>query len=186
MSSAMRTLTIILISALLPIACASSAKDGFEYLGKWSNVTVSQGEDPHAYGYSLHLWRSNGKPVGFIYEYVGPTADPPIGPLQDVTLEPSGKLSFTAKMTTGITFSPGHREGAPSRTLYKFNGALGKSEVKGTLDKEDHLDNTAPERFEVTLKAETKPDEDSYWNEKTYREWDEFYAPIIRARGPKW
>jgi hypothetical protein len=185
----MRTpkITIIFLAALLLIACASAAKDGFEYLGEWSNVVVSQGEDPHAYGYSLTLWKHNGQLVGFLSEYVGPTADAPIGPLQDLTFDSdSGKLSFSAKMTTGVTFSAGHKDGAPSRTLYKFSGVLSKSEVMGTLVTEDHLDNTAPTQLELGLKAQTNPNQVSSWNQKTFQEWEQFYAPILRARGPKW
>jgi hypothetical protein len=185
----MRPLKIatILTAAFLTLQCqtpAPAGPAGFEYFGEWSNVVVSQSEDPHASGYSLQLWKNNGKLVGFLSEYVGPPADPPIGPLQDVTLDPdSGKLSFSAKLTTGVTFSPGHREGAP-RTLYKFNGVLSESEVKGVFEKEDHLDNTPSVRLEVTL--ERKPTKDSYWNEKTFQNWEEFFAPIVRARGPKW
>jgi hypothetical protein len=178
--------TLTLIAALLPIACASPTKEGFEYLGEWSNVVVSQSEDPHASGYALQLWKDDGKPVGFLSEYVGPTADPPIGPLQDVTFDPdSGKLSFAAKMTTGVTFSPGQKEGAPSRTLYKFKGVLSEGEVRGSLEKED-LDNTGPERLEVTLRSEANPSQASFWKKKTFEEWEQFYFPIIRARGPKW
>jgi hypothetical protein len=177
----------ILIAALLATACASPTENGFQYLGEWSNVVVSQGEDPHASGYSLQLWKHDGKPVGFLSEYVGPTADAPIGPLQDATLDSdSGKLSFNAKMTTGVTFSPGHKEGAPSRTLYKFSGVLAKSEIRGVLEKEDHLDNTAPQRLEVTLKSEARPNQDSFWKQKTFQEWEQFYFPIVQARGPKW
>ncbi len=177
----------VFILALLLFNCQSSAKDGFEYFGGWSNVVVSQGEDPHASGYSLQLWKNDGKLVGFISEYVGPTADPPIGRLQDLTFDPnSGKLSFTAKLTTGVTFSPGHREGAPSRSLYRFDGNLSEQEIKGVLVQEDHLDNTPSVHLDVTLKRQRDAGDDSYWNQKTYNDWEEFYAPILRARGPKW
>jgi hypothetical protein len=104
-----------------------------------------------------------------------------------VTLDPnSGKFSFSAKLTTGVTFSPGHRDGAPSRTLYKFDGVLSESEVKGIFEKEDNLDNTPSTRLEATLERKREPTTDSYWNQKTFREWEEFFAPIVRARGPKW
>jgi hypothetical protein len=66
-----------------------------------------------------------------------------------------------------------------------FSGVLSEVEVSGTLEKQDHLDNRAPERVEVTLKRERKS-QDSYGQKKTYQEWEEFYAPILRARGPKW
>jgi hypothetical protein len=185
----MRLLKIatILTASILPVNCQTPANGGFKYFGEWSNVVVSQSEDPHASGYTLQLWKNNGKLVGFLSEFVGPPADPPIGPLQDVTLDPnSGKFSFSAKLTTGVTFSPGHRDGAPSRTLYKFDGVLSESEVKGIFEKEDHLDNTPSTRLEATLERKREPTTDSYWNQKTFREWEEFFAPIVRARGPKW
>ena len=176
-------LRIVPILTLFVLACGATQKE-FEYLGEWSNVEVSSGEDPHASGYVLKLWKHKGKPVGFFTEFAGPPFDPPFGPLQDVTLDESaGALAFSAKLSPGIVFSREHLTGAPARVLYVFKGTLRDTEVKGTLESQDHLSKGAPVRIEVTLKRKSDPNADSH---STFQEWEEAYAPILRARGPKW
>ena len=175
-------------SSIYVPATSTTRKDGFEYFGSWSNVTVSQGEDPHAYGYTLQLWKNNGKPVGFLSEYVGPGFDPPIGPLQDVTLDTNtGKITFTAKMTTGLVFSPAHKDGTPAKSLYIFTGTLREGDVSGALEMQDRLDGGASTQTQVLLKRDNEQiSNTSFWAQKTFQEWEEYYAPIVRARGPKW
>jgi hypothetical protein len=70
--------------------------------------------------------------VGLFSEYTGPVADPPLGPIQDVTLDAiSAQYSFSWK----------HQVERP---------------------------------------------QDSFWHGKTLEQWRDFYAPILRARGPQW
>lgn len=173
---------VVPILTLLVLACTATQKD-FEYIGEWSNVVVSKSEDPHADGFSLKLWRHQGKPIGFLTEYVGPPFDPPFGPLQDVTLnENSGEFAFSAKLSPGIVFLPGQPKGVPTQILYVFKGKLGDSDVTGTLERQDRLRNGVAERMEITLKR----DRNSDWSHTPFKEWEEFFAPILKARGPKW
>jgi hypothetical protein len=164
---------------------SQTVRGGFEYFGAWEDVTVSKSEDPHADGYSLELWKDNGRLVGFLTEFVGPVADPPMGLLQEVTFDAaSGRVSFSVKLSLGVTNLPGQKEFVPTRDLYVFAGTLGDQEVRGSLEQQDHLTNRAAIKRNVLWKRTKR--EDSFWAGKTVAEWQNFYAPILNARGPKW
>jgi hypothetical protein len=174
----------LILSAFVALGSGRQAAGAFEYSGAWSDVVVSQGDDPHATGHSLELWKDRGTLVGFLSEYVGPVADPPIGLLQELKFDAAtGALSFSARITLGVTFSAKHKEGAPSRDLYVFRGTLRDAEVRGTLEKHDRLDNRPTTTREIVLiRTERNP----FWDGKTLEDWQEFHAEILRARGPKW
>ena len=179
------TLAVTLIlSASVTLGSGQQTAASFEFFGAWSNVVVSQSEDPHASGHSLELWKDRAALVGFLSEYVGPVADPPIGPLENLTFDAaSGALSFSARMTLGVTFSAKHKEGAFSRDLYLFRGTLREPTIRGTLERQDHLENRpATTREIVLIRTERNP----YWDGKTLKDWQDFHAGILRARGPKW
>ena len=174
----------VVASAMLLNFRGGAVPRAFESFGSWSNVVVSTSGDPHASGYEVDLWKNNGTVVGFMFEYVGPVADPPIGPLQELKFDPqSGSLSFSAKMTTGVSYSIAHKGGAPSRELYLFTGTLRATDLSGVLERQDHL-NGGSVTSHVTLKGSAHTD--PFWNEKTFKEWQAFYAPILRSRGPRW
>ncbi len=184
MSRILKPALVLLVVASGQIALSSQTpRDGFDYFGEWSAVVVSQGEDPHAYGNSLELWKNGGEIVGFLNEYVGPVADPPIGPLQDVTFDAtSGRLSFAAKLSLGVTMLAGQKEFVPTHDLYMFNGTLSDQAVSGSLEKQDHLRNGAAVTRTVVWKRTKRNDSPK----RTLTEWQIFYAPILKARGPKW
>ena len=174
----------LLLSVFVTLGSVRQAAGSFEYVGAWSYVVISQGEGPHATGHALELWKDQGALVGFLSEYVGPVADPPIGPLQDLKFDvTSGALSFSAKLTLGMTFSATHKEGAPSRDLYVFRGTLGDTEIRGTLEKYDRLDNQPVTTRDVVL---IRAKRTAFWDGKTVKDWQDFYAGLLRARGPKW
>ena len=115
----------------------SHAKEGFEYYGSWSNVRVSQSEDPHASGFELILWRYNGDLLGYLYQYVGPVGDPPIGRVESLKLnEDTGAISFTVKMTLGVVYSAEKKRWVPSKDMYFFVGEMKKDRIVGTFAKQ--------------------------------------------------
>jgi len=173
---------LVLVPAVLR---GQGAAPTFQYFGEWSGVQVTSGEDPHAYGLSLDLWKSEEQIVGMLNEYGGAVADPFLGPLQDVHFNAqSGQLSFSAKMSDGIVLSAASKNGEWARTMYVFAGQLTSSEIRGTLEKQDHLNNGPATREAVVWKArETHND---FWNNKTLRDWETFYALLLTARGPRW
>jgi hypothetical protein len=181
----LHALTVVLILlAFVTLGADRQAAGAFEYSGAWSDVVVSPGDDAHATGHSLELWKDRGTLVGFLSEYVGPVADPPIGPLQELKFDAtSGGLSFSARLTLGVTFSAKHKDGVPSRDLYVFRGTLRDAEVRGTLEKHDRLDNRPATTRDVVL---TRTARNSFWDGKTVEEWRDFYVGILQVRGPKW
>lgn len=167
-------------------ARTSLAKEGFEHYGSWSNVEVSEGEDPHASGFELRLWLYNEALVGYLYQYVGPVGDPPIGRVESLKLnEDTGAISFTVKMTLGVIYSVEEKKWVPSKDFYFFVGQIKKDRIVGTFDRivKEGIEKGTLKK-EVTLNGGRRKDE--FWDSKTYEEWKKFYTPIVKSRGPKW
>jgi len=111
--------------SVYPSDSMSQSKDDLSGFGKWSNVEVSKSEDPHASGTEVEMWRHNGKLTGFLYEYVGPPADPPTGKLDDIEYdEKTGKISFRAKLTTGSVYSEKEKKWVPTKDIFIFKGTI--------------------------------------------------------------
>ena len=176
---------------LLPIlfcltASEASARDGFEHYGAWSNVEVSQSEDPHASGFELTLWQYQGKLMGYLSQYVGPVADPPLSEIENLTLDgKTGHISFRAKMSIGMVHSRKEGTWVPSKDLYFFKGIMSDDRIEGTLErKSEDEPNRGGVKEKIALKGRKGKDE--FWDNMTYQEWKDFYAPIVKSRGPKW
>jgi hypothetical protein len=173
---------LVIVSGQLALR-SQTPRSGFDYFGEWSDVAVSKSEDPHAYGNSVNLWKNGGELAGFLNEYVGPVADPPIGPLQDVRFDAtSGRLSFAAKLSLGVTMLAGQKEFVPTRDLYVFTGTLNDQDLSGSLEKQDHLRNGSVVTRTVVWRRTRRNDSSS----KTLTEWQTVYAATLKARGPKW
>lgn len=158
---------------------------GFEYFGEWSDVSVSKSDDPHASGNVLTLWKDNGEIVGFLNEYVGPVGDAPFGPIQDVKYDAnSGQFSFGVKLSRGVINLPGRNELVPTRDFYVFTGIINDQDIRGVLEEQDHIYNVNPVKRDVVWKRTER--ENSFWTGKTLQEWSDYYAPILKFRGPKW
>lgn len=178
-----QALVVLIIVSGQIVLRSQTPRDGFDYLGEWSDVSVSNGEDPHAYGNSLELWQNGVEVAGLFNEFVGPVADPPVGQIQDVTFDPtSGRLSFAARLSIGVTALAGQKEVVPTRDLYVFNGTLSDQDISGSLQKQDHLRNGAAVTRTVVWKRTRRNDSSG----RTLTEWQTFYATILETRGPKW
>lgn len=187
----MKFLASILI--VLLIACTSSAyaveksDNSFSYLGTWSNVKISQSEDPHANGFSVSLWQINGKTVGTLRHYVGPPFDAPIGELQDVTLDrKTGKIVFAAKLTIGSILSASESKQQPSMDFYTFEGTLKSTTLTGIISMKmlNQANLTKPETVDLILLSDN--DQNIFWKNIDYNEWKKIQAEAMRATGPKW
>lgn len=154
----------------------------------WSNVQVSKGEDPHASGIEVELWKHNAEFFGFLSEYVGPVADPPVGKLESIRFdEKTGKISFTSKLSVGVVAAAAGNTWVPSKNLYEFNGVIGKNGMTGTLRRKFvQEDQTEPAYEEnITLKARTAADGDSAAGE-SFEQWLSRWNEVLKKRGPKW
>jgi len=157
-----------------------------ETVGVYSNVRIGHGEDPHAYGYDVELYRENGALFGLFYSSQGIVGDTPRGRLQDVRYDAaSGKLFFRAKLTIGQEYSKDSGpDGRPSRDLFEFDGRLSAKTLSGALlHRNGYRPQEVDEREMVTLKLDPQRTRDA-------RE----FAPARRAaweaepvpNGPEW
>ncbi len=178
----MSTFLLMILLSVQPVKTDSS----FNNIGTWSNVVVSKSEDPHASGYVLQLWRHDGEIVGFLSNYVGPVADPPFGKLENIVFDDStGEISFTVKMSIGMIHSRSEDKWVPSKDLFRFNGKLKNHQIVGNLEhRMVNIEKHRPVTEEIILTGEKEPD--PFWKDKSYAEWEKFYEPILKYRGPKW
>ena len=109
-------LTVFAISALGLLQPAPA--EDFAAVGSFRNVRASSSEDPHCYGWSLELWRYNGKLLGLLDRHYGLCGDPPCEVVSEVSHDPkTGRLSFSAFGS-------------------RFVGTLKRNEVAGKLGDE--------------------------------------------------
>jgi hypothetical protein len=152
------------------------------YVGQFSNMTFTE---EHAYGVSVALWRQDPSVFGLLDYAEGLYGDTPSGMLEDVKFDSSsGKISFSAKLTTGLHTCVQHKDPVPSRDLFKFEGTLAKDRLEGTLTRFDawHMEQK-PQTGKVTLK---KVDEVPLIEAQSYAEWKLKAIEILKLRGAKW
>ena len=151
---------------------------------EWSDVKVSQGEDPHAYGINIQLFKHDASWSGFISEFVGPGFDPPSGKLNDLRVdENAGTISFSAKLSVGVVQLQGSKEWTPAKNLYEFKGSINKDAISGALTRKRIDDETVtPERENLALKQE---DPDANAPAVSYEQWNKTWEQILKVRGPK-
>src|SRR3954469_22041431 len=107
----MRVQALLLTIAVL--TAGATTVEEFKAVGSFHNVRSSTGE--HCYGYSLELWRHNGRLIGLFDHHAGLCGDPPCEALQDISYDPqSGRLSFSALNE-------------------RFSGMLRRDDVVGTI-----------------------------------------------------
>lgn len=163
-------------------AAFAQANRGVKKLGVFTNMKFS-GE--HQTGTSVELWQENNRVFGLFLSSDGLAGDTPTGLLEDVTYEPqSGRLTFRARLSTGMTIDKGGKE-VPSRDVFQFAGMLAKRTLIGTLTHTDSAVKPATRsKKRVTLpysKRETAQMDGS----KTYQEWKKSADEILALRGPK-
>jgi hypothetical protein len=150
----------------------------------FSAVKVTQGQDPHAYGIKLDLWKRAGAWVGFISEYTGFIADPPAGRLDGLQIdEAAGKIAFTAKLSLGMTTAKGTNAWVRTKDVYEFAGTIDKDTIAGVLSKrqaDDPPGRTTKES--VALRRQPRDSAD----DTSYDQWIRTWTLILQARGPKW
>ncbi|MEZ5306332.1 MAG: hypothetical protein R2684_04220 [Pyrinomonadaceae bacterium] len=152
-----------------------------EVFGAYSNM---KGDGEHSWGYTVRLWKYDGKLVGVISgQEFGLNGDPATGILEDLEYdETSRKISFKAKMTFGV-----YSNGEPSKDLVLFEGVLKPHQfLKGEIT---IADGSSSGRAPKGTKARLKYSKD--WTEpmdeySTFEEWKEYADAKLRRSGPKW
>jgi len=175
----------LLVSFIFTAADAPGTqhKDEIKAIGCFANVR-SDGE--HANGYSVQLWLRGSGIIGLIDYHRGLIGDPPMGVLTDVRYDSStGKLSFKAKLTSGLHYCSEHK-GVPSHDLLSFQGFLKADRLEGKIVLEDQLDSPpgvvdTRERFLMR-----KDDECHLESYESYDSWWRNWEPIYKLRAAKW
>lgn len=152
--------------------------------GAFSNVRYTA---EHAYGYSVMLWRAGECLFGLFESSQGLAGDTPIGELRDVKYDRgTGRLSFSAKLTTGMVTFRGSNGEETSRDLFTFSGTLQAKSLTGVITYKLQNDpGFVPTRSDVVLKP-SKTTAAFMKGSTTRGEWVRTWQPIIQRRGPKW
>ncbi len=150
-SSDMQMRIEIIVAATVMLTLGSIRAEEFVAIGSFHNVRSSTGE--HCSGYSLELWRHNGRIIGLLDRHAGLCGDPPCEALRDVWYDSRrGRLSFTALGE-------------------KFTGTLRRDDLVGTI-------GTA----RVRLMRNRDSPMDGKWD-KNFTDWCAFWRGVHRCRG---
>lgn len=179
----MKVIKLAIVAASLTLLGAASSPPP---IGAWSSVKLTLGDDPHASGLEVEIREHDGELVGFLSEYVGPTADPPVGKLQSLRFdEKTGFITFTAKFSVGVVPAEAGNSWLPSRNVYEFKGAIVKSGLTGTLRRNFIQEDGTELSYEenVMLRPKTAGD---HAPSESYQDWLNRWNEALKARGPKW
>jgi hypothetical protein len=150
----------------------------------FTNVTVSRGDDPHASGVVIELYKHGSAWTGFISEFVGPVADPPVGKLDGLQLdERSGTIVFTARLSLGVTRSGSAQDWVPTKDVYEFTGTIDRDAISGDLVHRlaDGPVGRATSKTIVLKREATKSSADT----TSYDDWIRNWELRMKARGPR-
>ncbi len=175
---------LFLLTIFLLALCSNTVRavgDKASFLGEFSNVRHTA---EHEYGYSVQLWRDGDKPFGLFSAAAGLAGDTRLGLLDDVEFDPvTGKLSFTAKLTTGVIYM-GQGKQEPSHDLFSFKGSLIHNVISGALSHEEkHQTVSRPVVSRIRL---SKVQDPNAVEASSYENWKATVDPILKRRGPKW
>jgi hypothetical protein len=147
-------------------------------VGAFSNVR--RNEEPS--GYSLRVWRAGGCPVGlFTVQPGGLAEDPPIAMLENGTFDaPSGRLAFSATLSTGAIATGRQGIFVRSEDHYLFEGTLRANEVSGALTHTERQSPGRPSRTTIVLPTSDGLGE-FVSTRRTYGEWMRLWQPVIAA-----
>jgi len=136
----------------------------------------------HCSGYSLELWKMEGKLYGLFHACAGLAGDTPTGVIENVSFhEGTHALKFEAKLTVGSDFHQGAQ--TPSKDLFTFEGVMESAEVSGNLKHNDQVyERKAPVVTAVHLRRQ-KNDLSAY---PTVEAWHAANAALLQNAGPKW
>jgi hypothetical protein len=181
-----RTLAFsILVSCIFVAADApeTQQKDEIRAIGCFTNV---QSEGEHDNGYSVQLWSRGRAIIGLINYFCGLEGDLPIGLLTEVQYDSlTGKLSFKAKLTSGLHYCSVHKN-VPSHDLLSFQGFLKADSLEGKIVLEDQLDSppgVVDKRDDFLMRRDNDFLLENY---ASYEIWWKNWEPVFKRRGPKW
>lgn len=179
----------VLLRAEIPAAPAPSrlpeiTSSGVTALGAFLSVKHYRAAGDTT-GYQLQLWRQANRLYGMLSVYVGPDGDPPTGLLEKVQYDPrSGKLSFTARLSTGQVIGDA-QQAVPSRDVFEFDGRLARTQVSGVL-KMSSLVPAGPSKSKKITLTKSNTLTQTMEDKPSYEEWKKSTDAILARLGPKW
>lgn len=100
----------------------------------FSTVTVTEGDDPHAYGFDIGLCYAAGSLSGNLSEYGGSVADPFSSVLENIYYDnATGDVSFEANIVAGKSWSSTLNEWVTVTKHVSVSGRIDKDEFRGTI-----------------------------------------------------
>ncbi len=153
-----------------------------EQLNAWSSVKYTGGEDPHAYGINLDVWKHGAELVGYLSEYGGSVADAPIARVDSIRFnEQSGAFSFKVLLNAGAVYSDSTKNYVTARWLYRFTGVVGDSVITGSMLKTLLNRDSRPiiSSEPIVLKSVAP----SKYEPTTFEKWVEQKEMIVKFRG---
>ncbi|MBI3563021.1 MAG: hypothetical protein HY080_15025 [Gammaproteobacteria bacterium] len=172
---------LVILSSLGHAAEAVQNTPAVRFVGSFSNYHYTQ---EHQYGSQIVLWQYKNTVVGLFYQAEGLAGDTPRGMIENVQLQPrSGRLTFQAKLTTGIHSCKVHNN-VPSQDLFVFSGVLRRATLTGTLRHRDMLHEENKDRdIKVSLRHDLQAPYQSF---NSLDAWQQHYAEELKQYGPKW
>lgn len=175
-------LAVAAILACVPVQASQATSDSLKVIGEFSNLRYTE---EHAYGYSVQLWKKGDQLLGLLLVAEGSAEDIPIGLLDAVGFQAStGRLSFQAKLTTGVVLLAGGRQ-EPSRDLFEFSGTLHGDTLSGEMKRMDML-HPGVKPLSKRLLLRNTSGEMMTRLATTYADWKRSTDQLLRLRGPRW
>ncbi len=175
---------LLLWLALLFSPAHAAPQSRVAVFGEYSNVINTE---EHSYGYTLQLWKENGRLLGFLLVAGGLSGDTPTGQIENVRYDArNGSIHFTARLSTGLQYDARRKTQAFSHDLFTFDGVLANDSLSGTMLHQDALSRKSPPTSEhVTLRFSSQGTNlmEAYPSRAT---WTTMAKRILKFRGPQW
>jgi hypothetical protein len=166
------------------VGAALTASAQMVPLGDYTNQKFTT---EHCVGYEVQLWKMNEQLYGMLLHCDGMSGDTPVGYIDHVVWNATtGKLTFDAKLTTGMDIVGTDNHETPAKDYYKFDGTMTALLLSGKMSHEDMAqDHHAPVIASVTMKID-KAATKSMTKYPAVADWQAGNADVMSYRGPKW
>ncbi len=128
--------SLLLIASAIGCGCVSSQAPSLpdDNPVSFSAVTVTEGDDPHAYGFKVGLCYAAGVANGILFKYGGLVADPFRARLENLSYDnATGDIEFEANIVDGVGMSEISKKWEPVRNHVSVSGRVNEKKIAGTI-----------------------------------------------------
>jgi hypothetical protein len=154
--------SLLLIASAIGCGCASSQLPRLpeDRPVSFSTVTVTDGDDPHAYGFDIGLCYAAGVLSGVLSEYGGSIADPSSAVLENIRYDnTTGDVKFEANIKAGKSRSSTSKEWVTVMKHVSVSGRINRAEFRGTIAEAETKGGKTKVWEEVASKMKPLPEE---------------------------